>query len=190
LLGVPVRVLQELRDLRGAALDGEIPIDTWAARHAEIRAGFSPSPIKDLEPTARSVRRALDDAGQDFDRFLFLTALHADLRLLQPPDADRELRDLADQLPSAAGDHRARLLRQIALLRGDELTTGSYDPTGRMVQALRVGTLEETYRWLTAAVAENPRASVQDLLTRAAIEVADAKLELDRFDDLTAFESP
>ena len=59
-----------------------------------------------------------------------------------------------------------------------------YEPGTRMFKALRVGTLEETNRWLQAAVAEHPGASVQDLLTRAAIEVAEAKQELDRYDAL------
>lgn len=185
LLGVPAPVLEALRELRATALDGEIDAETWARRHTELLASFPSSRPDDLDRTARNVRRALEEAGQDFERFLFLTALLADLRLLQRPDAARELRDLADQLPTAAGEQRVRLLRQIGVLRGREAQPG-YDPTTRMAQALRVGTLEETYRWLSAAVAEKPGASVQDLLTRAALEVAEAKLELDRYDDLNS----
>jgi hypothetical protein len=187
LRGVPARVLEELRDLRTAALDGEISAGAWVRRHAELLAPFPSVRADDLDRTARSVRLALDEVGQDFERFLFLTALLADLRLLQRPDAAREVRDLAEQLPTAAGEQRGRLLRQIGVLRGrDAEARRAYDPTGRMAQALRVGTLEETYRWLSAAVAENPGASVQDLLTRAALEVAEAKLELDRYDDLNS----
>jgi len=59
-----------------------------------------------------------------------------------------------------------------------------YHPADRMLKALQVGTLEETYRWLQAAIVENPASSVQDLMTRAAIEVAEAKMDLDRYDDL------
>ncbi len=60
-----------------------------------------------------------------------------------------------------------------------------YHPAARMHKALQVGTLEETYRWLQTALAENPAATVQDLMTRVAIEVAEAKMDLDRYDDFT-----
>ena len=126
-------------------------------------------------------------ASDDFDRWLFLTELQRNLQLLQPPDPARELQQLEAALPTLAAEQTwpqtERRLQVLRALTG-RIDPEAYEPGTRMIKALRVGTLEETYLWLQAAVAQNPGASVQDLLTRAALEVAEAKLELDRYDAL------
>lgn len=159
LLGVPMDVVDLLQDLRRSALDGGMSWQAWATRHAEILARH---PMDVDQPELRRlharVTAAAARAVDDFDRWVFLSELQQGLRALRAPDPAR-----AARRPDAAEP---------------------YEPGTRMIKALRVGTLEETNRWLRSAVAENPAASVQDLLTRAAIEVAEAKLELDRYDAL------
>jgi hypothetical protein len=190
LLGVPMDLVEQLRSLSKAALDGEISLTTWQERHAQILAGSGPAvgaaEVQRLETQVNAVARSLTE---DFDRFVFLSQLALNLRLLQAPDPGRELRDLQEALPTLFGEvPRATVERRLATLQAmtGRSEPAMYEPAARMLKALQVGTLEETYRWLRAAVAQNPGSSVQDLLTRAAIEVAEAKLELDRYDNLQA----
>jgi hypothetical protein len=184
-------VIEQLRALRLAALDGEMPLEIWAARHLEILTGFEPA----VDPAGRErlvaqVGAAADGTTDDFDRFMFLGGLATNLRLLQAPDPEREFHELQEVLSTLSTElGRAKVERQLAAIRamsrkGERSDDDVYEPATRMFKALRVGTLEETYRWLKAATADNPGATVQDLVTRAAIEVANAKLELDRYDDL------
>jgi hypothetical protein len=188
LLGVPIEAVEHLRELHEAALDGRLSADAWTARHAEVLTGAEPdvdsAELNRLEAQVKALAAAVTE---DFDHYLFLSRLALDLRLLQPPDPDRELRDLEAPLSTPAGDStRAEIDRHRVALRAmtGRREPDDYHPADRMLKALQVGTLEETYRWLQAAVAENPASTVQDLMTRAAIEVAEAKLELDRYDDL------
>jgi hypothetical protein len=188
LLGVPMDVVERLRTLHTAALDGQLTSAGWTAQHAELLAGATltdgPAQLRGFEDQATA---AATSVTEDFDQFIFLNRLAADLRLLQTPDPERELRELESPLATLTGEStRAEINRQLTALR---VMTGrsapeSYEPAARMFKALQVGTLEETYRWLQTALAENPTSSVQDLMTRAAVEVAEAKLELDRYDDL------
>jgi hypothetical protein len=188
LLGVPMDTVERLRTLHAAALDGQLTSARWTARHAELLAGsrltVDPAQLRGFED---QVTAAATSVTEDFDHFIFLNRLAADLRLLQAPDPDRELRELESPLTTLTGEStRAEIDRRVTALR---VMTGrnaaeSYEPAARMFKALQVGTLEETYRWLQTALAENPGSSVQDLMTRAAVEVAEAKLELDRYDDL------
>ncbi len=188
LLGVPMTLVEQLRALSRSALDGEITLPAWRERHEQLleqaRPELEPGDLKRVEAQVSIVAAAVTE---DFDRFLFLSGLGRNLRLLQAPDPERELRDLQEALPTLIGEtSRASVERQLGVLRAmsTEPEAEVYEPGRRMFKALQVGTLEETYRWLQEAVAENPGASVQDLLTRAAIEVAEAKMELDRYDDL------
>ena len=190
LVGVPMDVVEQLRSLSKAALDGAISLSTWEERHAQTLAGSRPAvdaaELRRLETQVSAVARSVTE---DFDRFAFLTKLSMNLRLLQAPNPDRELREMEEALPTLTGeDPRATVERRLATLQAMTGRSGSdrYEPAARMLKALQVGTLEETNRWLRAAIAENPTASAQDLLTRAAIEVAEAKLELDRYDNLKA----
>jgi hypothetical protein len=188
LLGVPMDVVERLRTLHTVALDGRLTSSRWASQHAETLAGsplsVDPAQLRGFEDQASA---AAASVTEDFDQFIFLTGLAADLRLLQAPDPERELRELESPLATLTGEStRAEIDRRLTALR---VMTGrtapeSYEPAARMFKALQVGTLEETYRWLQTALAENPGSSVQDLMTRAAVEVAEAKLELDRYDDL------
>jgi hypothetical protein len=188
LLGVPADVVERLRALRLAALDGQLSRDSWDREHAQALDGARLDVGADeLRRLERQISAAAESAVEDFEQFLFLAGLALDLRALQLPDPERELLELQTGRSAAqAAESRATIDRHLAAMRTMTGRTGpeTYGPGSRMLQALRVGTLEETYRWLKAAVEENPAASVQDLLTRAAIEVADAKMELDRFDDL------
>ena len=188
LLGVPMEVVERLRTLHTAALDGQLTSPRWQERHAELLAGSppaaDPAQLRGFEDRATA---AATSVTEDFDHFIFLNRVAADLRLLQTPDPERELRELESPLATPTGEStRAEMDRRRTALR---VMTGrsapeTYQPAARMFKALQVGTLEETYRWLQTALAENPAASVQDLMTRAAVEVAEAKLELDRYDDL------
>jgi hypothetical protein len=179
--------VEQLRPLYTAALDGRMSLAAWTEQHAAILTQTPPT----LDPGA--LRRLEDDVTSmatgvtgDFDRFLFLSQLATNLHLLQTPDPERELHDLEQPSSTAPAENSwAVVKRRLSTLRA---MTGrepvAYQPPARMLKALQVGTLEETYHWLQVAVAENPATSVQDLLTRAAVEVAEAKLELDRYDDL------
>ncbi len=188
LLGVPMDVVERLRSLHLAALDGQLSSDGWKERHAQTLSDSGPGlDSAELRRLEAQVNVAATAVTEDFDRFIFLARLATNLRLLQAPDPERELRELEKPLDPLAGENtRSEIERRLTALRA---MTGrgkadSYEPAARMFKALQVGTLEETYRWLQVAVAEEPASSVQDLLTRAAIEVAEAKLELDRYDDL------
>jgi hypothetical protein len=188
LLGVPVERIERLRSLYVAALDGRMSSSDWTARHAsalaEMPPTLGPGALRGLEDQVNAMATGVTE---DFDHFLFLSHLAMDLHLLQAPDPERELHDLEQPLSAAAGEtSRAVVERRLAALRTmtGRREVDTYQPAARMFKALQVGTLEETYRWLRTAIAENPAASVQDLLTRAAVEVAEAKLELDRYDDL------
>jgi hypothetical protein len=190
LLGVPMDLVEQLRSLYTAALDGEMSLSTWEERHAQTLAGAAPDvdpgDLKRLEAQVNAVAAAVTE---DFDRFVFLGALAMNLRLLQAPNPDRELREMQEALPTLTGeDPRATIERRLAVVQAmtGRTESNAYEPATRMLKALRVGTLEETNRWLRTAIAEDPAGSVQDLMTRAAIEVAEAKLELDRYDDLKA----
>jgi hypothetical protein len=186
-LGVPPAVLDELRALRASALDGALGLAEWREAHAE-RLG----PAVDPEAVAAAlagVDAELAAAGEDFDRFMALSAQQVDLRLLREPDPLRELREMEEALPTLVAevprpllDQRLASLRTMAGGGGPE----RYEASTRMVKALQVGTLEATYEWLRRAIEQSPGASAQDLLTRAAIEAAEAKLELDRYDELRA----
>jgi hypothetical protein len=188
LLGVPMALIEQLRSLYLAALDGDVSLAAWQQRHTQTLAGaepdLDPADLKRLEAQVSAAAKAVTE---DFDRFVFLSRLASDLRLLQDPDPGRELREMEEALPTLVAENpRAQVEQRLAALRamtGRE-EAGDYEPAARMLKALQVGTLEETYRWLRAAVAVNPAASVQDLLTQAAIEAAEAKLELDRYDGL------
>jgi hypothetical protein len=188
LLGVPMEVIEQLRALRLSALEGELSLESWSSRHATILDGVDPL----IDPAGRKrlaalVGAAADGTTDDFDRFMFLGGLAANLRLLQTPDPDRELRELEEALPTLSADlGRAKAERRLAAVRAMTAQDPSapYEPASRMLKALRVGTLEETYRWLKDAIAQDPGASVQDLVTRAAVEVANAKMDLDRYDGL------
>lgn len=189
LLGVPMPVVERLRCLHTAALDGHMSVETWTERHAHALAGSEPAvDLVELRRLEALVNRVAASVTEDFDHFVFLGQLATNLRLLQTPDADRELRELEAPLAPLTGEStRSEIQRRVAVLRS---MTGrgaaeAYEPAARMFKALQVGTLEETYRWLQAAIAENPASSVQDLMTRVAIEVAEAKLELDRYDNLS-----
>jgi hypothetical protein len=189
LLGVPMDVVERLRSLHLVALDGGLPLQTWSARHAETLAGVEPdADPAGLELLTEQVGAAAAAASDDFERWLFLVELQQDLQLLQAPDPARELQRLHSALPAPTAEQprsqAERHLHTLRALAGLRTQDEPYEPGTRMIKALRVGTLEETYRWLQAAVADHPGASVQDLLTRAAVEVADAKLELDRYDTL------
>jgi hypothetical protein len=190
LLGVPMDLVEQLRALYTAALDGEISLDTWEERHAQAVAGLgSVVDAGDLKRLEAQVNVVAKSVTEDFDRFVFLSKLGANLRLLQAPNPDRELREMQEALPTLTGeDPRSTVERRLATLQAmtGRTPSNAYEPSARMLKALQVGTLEETYRWLRAAVAEAPATSVQDLLTRAAVEVAEAKLELDRYDNLKA----
>jgi hypothetical protein len=185
-------VVEQLRTLYRTALEGTIDHETWLARHSETLAGHEPD-VDDtgLDLLAAEVGDAAAAATDDVDRWMFLCRLQKNLELLRLPDPDRELRGLETALSTLTGEQsRADVRRQADALRAMKpgttpgTTPPGYEPGTRMIKALRVGTLEETYRWLQAAVAERPGATVQDLLTRAAVEVAEAKLELDRYDAL------
>jgi hypothetical protein len=187
-LGVPMEVVDRLRSLHLAALDGGMSLQTWTAQHAGALAGhhLDVDPGH-LEQLVVQVATAATASLDDFDRWLFLTELQKNLQLLLIPDPSRELRQLEASPPALTGEQTwPQSQRHLHVLRA--LTGGTepepYEPGTRMIKALRVGTLEETNRWLRAALAQHPRASVQDLLTWAAIEVADAKMELDRYDAL------
>ena len=187
LLGVPMATLERLRSLYAAALEGRRSLTEWTEQHAGLLAAtppaLDPGALRRLEEEVTVMATAVTG---DFDRFLFLSQLAANLHLLQAPDPGRELHDLEQPSSAVLAEHSWAVLGQWrAALRAMTGQEPSAQPPARMLKALQVGTLEETYRWLQAAVAENPAASVQDLLTRAAIEVAEAKLELDRYDDLT-----
>ncbi len=189
LLGVPTDVVGRLRALRLAALDGQLTRESWDGQYAQaldgIDVGAGRAELRRLESQASAAAEA---AVEDFEQFLFLAELAMDLRLLQPPDPDRELQELKSGVSGGLGaESWATLERHRTAMRAMTGRTEpqAYEPASRMLQALRVGTLEETYRWLKAAVEEHPGASVQDLVTRAAIEVAEAKMELDRYDDLS-----
>jgi hypothetical protein len=189
LLGVPMDIVEQLRSLHLAALDGQMSLDTWKERHAHALADSEPTlDSAELRRLETQVNAVATSVTEDFDRFIFLAQLATNLRLLQTPDPERELQELEKPLNPLAGENtRSEIDRRLAALRAMTGRSGEadvYEPAARMFKALQVGTLEETYRWLQAAVAEDPSSSVQDLLTRAAIEVAEAKLELDRYDDL------
>lgn len=188
LLGVPMDVVERLRSLHLAALDGGISLQAWTAQHAATLAGHEPDVDPGgLEQLVVQVGAAATASLDDFDRWLFLTELQKNLRLLLVPDPSRELRQLETSPPALTGEvtwpQSQRHLHVLRALTGSS-PPEAYEPGTRMIKALRVGTLEETNRWLQAAVAKNPGASVQDLLTWAAVEVADAKMELDRYDAL------
>jgi hypothetical protein len=188
LLGVPMDVVEQLRSLHQQALDGGLSLRSWRAGHAEALAGHGPDVgAAELQRLTAAVDAAAVAAVDDFDHWMFLAGLLKDLRLLRTPDPARELQELEAAMP-ALTDRRSRLqaereLRTLRVLAG-RTPPEPYEPGARMLKALRVGTLEETNRWLQAAVTANPGASVQDLLTWAAVEVAEAKLELDRYDAL------
>jgi hypothetical protein len=194
LLGVPAERVERLRELRLMALDGELTREGWEREQAKVLDGVrveaEPAQLRRLEKQASD---AAESASENFEQYLFLAGLALDLRSLQLPDPDRELAELQNGRSAALGaESRATLDRHVAAMRTMTGRTEPerYEPASRMLQALRVGTLEETYRWLKAAVEENPGTSVQDLLTRAAIEVAEAKMELDRYDDLSSSPEP
>jgi hypothetical protein len=188
LMGVPVDVVEQLRSLHAAALDGGMSLSAWRAAHAQALAGCPP----DVDPARldRLVARAEAAAAaalDDFDRWLFLAELQQNLQLLRVPDPGREVQQIQAGLPALTEQQtRSQAERHLQALQAMAGRTQPepYEPGTRMIKALRVGTLEETNRWLQAAVARNPGASVQDLLTWAAVEVAQAKQELDRYDEL------
>jgi hypothetical protein len=188
LLGVPIHVVDQLQDLADAALEGRLTSEIWTSRHAEALTGAALSvDLAELQRLEAQVNAAAAAVTEDFDHYLFLNRLAQNLRLLQPPDPDRELRDLEAPLATPTTDRtRAEVERRQTALRAmtGRSAAEMYHPADRMLKALQVGTLEETYRWLQAAIVENPASSVQDLMTRAAIEVAEAKMDLDRYDDL------
>jgi hypothetical protein len=179
--------VEQLRSLYTAALDGRMSLAEWTEQHTAILAetppALDPGALRRLEDEVTSMAAGVTG---DFDRFLFFTQLATNLHLLQSPDPARELHELEQPSSAVLAENSWAVLEQrraaLRAMIGQEPV--SYQPPARMLKALQVGTLEETYHWLQVAVAENPTASVQDLLTRAAIEVAEAKLELDRYDDL------